>query len=172
MKAARIAFVALACALPVLASAQWMWLDKDGRKVFSDKAPPPDIVPERILKGPKNSAVSAAAMTPTALPVAAEAAPNAAAGAGLKPVGKDKSLEERRKQLAAEEANKKKAEDEKFASLKADNCVRAKEARNAYNSGQRISKVDSKGERTYVDDSERSAELQRLQQIISRDCGQ
>ena len=167
MKVARIALLALACAAPVVASAQWMWLDKDGRKVFSDKAPPPEIAPERILKGPKNAA-AAAAMTPTAQPVAAEA-PQAAAP---KIAGKDKGLEERRKQLAAAEADKKKAEDDKVAALRADNCARAREAKTTYSSGQRLVKVDSKGERAYLDDSERASELKRLDQVIARDCGQ
>jgi hypothetical protein len=167
MKAARIALLALACAVPLVASAQWMYLDKDGRKVFSDKAPPPDIAPERILKGPKGSAVGTAAMTPTAQPAAAEAAP-----APLKPLGKDAALEQRKKQLAEQEAGRKKADDEKVAAARAENCTRARDAKNAYTSGQRISKVDSKGERTFVDDNERASEVKRLEGIIARDCAQ
>ena len=44
----------LACllAVPALAGAQWMYLDKDGRKVFSDKAPPPETPPGTILRQP------------------------------------------------------------------------------------------------------------------------
>jgi hypothetical protein len=171
MKAAPIALLALACALPIAASAQWMYLDKDGRKVFSDKAPPPDIAPERILKGPKG-AVGTAAMTPGVQPVSAEAAPNAASSGGLKPLGKDNALQERKKQLAAEEAAKKKADDEKVASSRAENCGRAKQAKSAFDAGQRITRVDSKGERTYMDDNERAAEVKRLDQVIARDCAQ
>ena len=29
-------------AVSLVAAAQWQWLDKDGHKVFSDRAPPPE----------------------------------------------------------------------------------------------------------------------------------
>jgi Domain of unknown function (DUF4124) len=34
------------------AMAQWQWIDKDGRKVFSDRAPPPDVADKNIVKRP------------------------------------------------------------------------------------------------------------------------
>ncbi|HZY15413.1 MAG TPA: DUF4124 domain-containing protein, partial [Ramlibacter sp.] len=43
MNALRLILLVLACSVPLAAAAQWQWLDKDGRKVFSDRAPPPDI---------------------------------------------------------------------------------------------------------------------------------
>ena len=52
MKTLRIALLALACTVPLAATAQWQWLDKDGRKVFSDKAPPPEVPANRIVKQP------------------------------------------------------------------------------------------------------------------------
>jgi hypothetical protein len=165
MKAARIALLALACTLPLAAAAQWQWLDKDGRKVFSDKAPPPDIAPDRVLKGPKGQV-----MVPMAAPVAAETV--STGGALPKPLGKDKTLEERKKQIAAAEAEKKHAEDAKFAALRADNCNRARSAKANYTSGARMSRVDSKGERQYIDDNQRAAELKRLDEVVARDCAQ
>jgi hypothetical protein len=167
MKAARITLLALACTLPLAAAAQWQWLDKDGRKVFSDKAPPPEIAPERVLKGPKGL-----------LPVAASAAPTGQADAGNaaaglpKPLGRDPALEERKRQLANAEAEKKKAEDAKYASLRSDNCSRARMSKANYESGARISRVDAKGERVYMDESQRAAEMKRLDEVIARDCAQ
>jgi hypothetical protein len=32
----RATLMALVCAAPALCMAQWQWVDKDGRKVFSD----------------------------------------------------------------------------------------------------------------------------------------
>jgi hypothetical protein len=32
--------------------AQWQWIDKDGRKVYSDRSPPSDIQEKNILKRP------------------------------------------------------------------------------------------------------------------------
>src|SRR6187402_201434 len=102
MNAVRIGLLALACTLPLAAAAQWQWLDKDGRKVFSDKSPPPDIPADRILKGPKGQMVApqAGASPATASP---EPVP---AGTGVpKPLGKDKTLEERKKLAVAAEAD-------------------------------------------------------------------
>ena len=38
MKTLRTPLLLLACATASLAFAQWQWVDKDGRKVFSDQA--------------------------------------------------------------------------------------------------------------------------------------
>ena len=166
MRSARIALLALACCLPLVASAQWLWLDKDGRKVFSDKAPPPDIAPDRILKHPGGR------FSVPAAPV--EAAP-AAPGAALalpKPSGTDKALAERKKQLEAAEAEKKKAEETKVAAMRADNCARAKNAKATFDSGVRVSRTNDKGEREIMDDAQRAAEVKHLNEIIARDCVQ
>jgi hypothetical protein len=169
MKAARIALLALACTLPLVASAQWLWVDKDGRKVFSDRAPSPDVPAERIVKAPRGMALPAAA---TPAPVAAAPSETAAdkSGAVPKPAGKDKTLEERRKQLAAADADKKKAEQATYLALRNDNCSRAKAAKAGYDTGARITKFNSQGEREYLSDDERAAELKRLGDIIARDC--
>jgi len=166
MKAARIVLLALACSIPVAASAQWMWLDKGGRKVFSDQPPPPDIAPERILKKPgvRSSGVAA--------PAVAAADPAAAAASLPKPSGKDKALEEKKKQAEAVEAEKKKAEEAKVASMRAENCARAKTSRANYASGVRLSRMNDKGEREILDDSQRAAEMKVLEQVIARDCKQ
>lgn len=171
MKAARFALLALACTLPLAAAAQWQWVDKDGRKVFSDKMPPPDIPPERILKGPKGQLQ---VMAPAAAaPVAATADPAAANAAAMpRPLGKDAKLEERKKQVAAAEADKKKAEDAKYAALRSENCTRAKSAKANYSSGARMTRVDDKGQTVYIDDNERAAEIRRMDEVIARDCAQ
>jgi hypothetical protein len=163
MKALRLALIALACSAPLATFAQWQWLDKDGRKVFSDKAPPPEVPADKILRqpgqrGPVTVAPTAAqpvVATPAALP---------------KPSGVDKTLEERRKQAEAAEAAKKKAEDEKFASMQAENCGRAKQAKATFASGVRVVRVNDKGEREFVDDAARAAELKMLDDVIARDC--
>jgi Domain of unknown function (DUF4124) len=169
MKAARLTLLALTCLLPLAASAQWQWLDKDGRKVFSDKAPPPEVPAERILKGPKGHVI-----VPVTAPAAADPGVAATpASTGMpRPLGKDKTLEERKKQLAAADADRKKAEDDKHAALRSDNCNRAKSARTNYESGVRMTRVDAKGERQYLDDSQRAAELKRLDEVVARDCVQ
>lgn len=158
MRSARIALLALACCLPLAASAQWLWLDKDGRKVFSDKAPPPEVAPDRILKQPGGR-------------FATQAAPAASAALALpKPSGTDNTLAERRKQLQAAEAEKKKAEEAKVAALRAENCSRAKSSKATYESGVRLAQVNAKGEREILNDDQRATEVKRLNEIIARDC--
>lgn len=163
MNAARLTLLALVLALPLAAAAQWQWVDKSGRKVFSDKAPPPDVAPEQILKRPKGVAAPA--------PVAAPAVAAAPLAANLpKPSGKDKVLEEKKKQADAEAAAKKKAEEEKVAAMRADNCSRAKNAKATYDSGVRLSRTNDKGEREILDDEARAREVKHLNEVIARDC--
>lgn len=168
MKAARIALLALVCTVPLAASAQWQWLDQSGRKVFSDKAPPADIPPNRILKRPVGAPMVVQPETPA--PATAAAAPAATGAALPKPSGKDAALEEKRKQAEAAEAAKMKAEQEKLAVAKADNCNRARASKAAFDSGVRITRVNEKGEREFLDDAQRAAELQRLESMIAREC--
>jgi len=168
MKAVPIALLSLLCLAPLAASAQWQWVDKDGRKVFSDQAPPPDVAPNRILRQPGARGAPAAAQTAAA----STAAPSAPAGVepSLKPAGKDKALEEKRRQAEAAEAQKKKAEEEKVATARADNCQRARSAKANLESGQRMAVVNEKGEREYIDDARRASEIERVQGVIARDC--
>lgn len=160
------------------AAAQWQWVGKDGRKVFSDRPPPADIQDKDILKQPggrgrAKAPVAATEPTEGAAPIAATAAPAAKAKADPntpKISGKDAELETKKKKLEEEEAAKKKAEDEKMAKARADNCERTKKAMVTIQSGARISTTNTKGEREIMDDSGRAAESKRLQAIIDSDC--
>lgn len=159
---------ALVC---VSAFAQWQWIDKDGRKVFSDRAPPPEILEKNILKRPASAAKNA---VPTNTDVAPEvptssAAPLAAASAPKVP-GIDKELEAKKKQAADAEAAKLKAEQERVMKAKIENCARAKQAKATYDSGVRISRTNAAGEREVLDDAGRAAELKRIQGVMDSDC--
>ncbi|MGJ7563599.1 DUF4124 domain-containing protein [Variovorax sp. GB1R11] len=159
-------------ALPLSASAQWQWLDKNGKKVFSDQAPPPDIPEKNILRrvGPPPVARSTANPNVDAAPAegAADAAPKAAAAP--KPTGVDKELEEKTKKAEADEKARQAAEAAKVAKAKADNCALARQGKATVDSGIRIAKVNAKGEREIMDDSARAAEQKRIQSVIDSDC--
>ena len=178
MKSLRPLLVAAACALPLLAAAQWQWIDKDGRKVFSDRSPPSDIPAKNILKQPGPTRGSSVAV-PVAAPgaegaggtaVAASAPAPQAAGSAPKLSGKDKELEDKKKQADAAEAAKKKEADEKFAQAKAENCTRAKQSKASFDSGVRIARTNDKGEKEIMDDAQRASEVRRLDSVIARDC--
>lgn len=162
----RATLIGLACALPALCFAQWQWIDKDGRKVFSDQSPPADIPAKNIIKQP--SAGKGRAAAPVEAAAAAEAAKPAASA--LKVSGRDKELLEKKKLADAAEAEKKKAQDEENAKLRADNCERAKRSKASFDSGVRISTTNTKGEREILDDAQRAAETKRLEKIIANDC--
>src|SRR6188768_2550141 len=38
------------CVLPLAAHAQWQWTDKNGKNIFSDTAPPPEVPEKNILR--------------------------------------------------------------------------------------------------------------------------
>ena len=156
----------------VAASAQWQWIDKDGHKVFSDRAPPADILDKNILKRPNNK-LPAAAPAPDAGATGDAANPAAAsptAGAGNKPTGVDKDLEAKKKQAADAEAAKRKADEERVTKAKIENCARAKQAKTTFDSGIRISRANASGEREIMDDTARAAEAKRIQSVIDTDC--
>lgn len=164
--------------LSLSAAAQWQWIDKDGRKVFSDRPPSADIKEKDILKQPGGKGRAAVVVVPAEASEAAaavgaapaKAAASAAKANAPKLSGKDSALEEKKKKLEQEEAAKKKAEEEKVATARADNCERAKKAQSSFQSGVRVSTVNAKGEREIMDDNARAAESKRLQTIIDSDC--
>lgn len=154
------------------AFAQWQWLDKDGRKVFSDRSPPADIKEKDILKRPGGN--NRLAVVPASESVAASPIATASAASGKastpKLSGKDAQLEAKKKQAEDEEAAKKKAEDEKIAKGKAENCERVKRSIAGLESGVRVSTTNAKGEREFMDDKARATETKRLQDIAAADC--
>lgn len=171
MKMLRVISLGLAL-LPALACAQWQWIDKEGRKVFSDRSPPSDIPAKNILKQPggKAAPVPAEAAAPADVAAAAASAPVTRTAANVpKLSGKDAALEEKKKAAELEEAAKKKAAEEKFAKDKADNCERARRSLQAFSSGQRIRAPNAKGELEFMTDDQRAAETKRLQ-AITADC--
>jgi hypothetical protein len=173
MKLLRATLLGLACALPVLSFAQWQWIDKDGRKVFSDQSPPADVPAKNILRRPGSRAAPVEAALPAAAASAASSAtPQAAkpAASALKLSGKDKELQEKRKQAADAEAAKKKALEEEIARMKAENCARAKRSKATFDSGVRVARMNDKGEREFMDDAARAAETKRLAGVIASDC--
>jgi len=168
MNPIRATLIALACALPALCLAQWHWIDKDGRKVFSDQSPPADVPDRNIIKQPSGAKNRPAAAVETG--PAAMAQPGSAAASAPKPSGQDKELQAKKKLAEAAQAEKKKAQEEEFAKLRADNCERAKRSKASFDSGVRISRTNLKGEREFLDDAQRAAETKRLEKIIASDC--
>ena len=157
------------------AQAEWQWLDKDGKRVFSDRAPTADVPEKNILKRPGRPANTAPAVPGTpASPIGASGSGAVAAAAPTGNVIKlptgDKELEARKKAAADLEAAKRKADEERVAQGRAENCNRAKRDKNTVDSGVRMARTNEKGEREVLDDAMRATESKRLKDIMDADC--
>ncbi len=161
MKLYKLLAMTLGCALAFSATAQWQWIDNSGSKVFSDRAPPPDIPAKNITKQPGG--------TPKAQSVLAPERPASAASAP-KISGVDKALEEKKKQAEDAEAALRKAELDKQAAARAENCKLAKQSKANFDSGMRIARTNEKGEREVLDDAARAVEVKRVQDVMASEC--
>ncbi len=166
----------LACWMTLSASAQWQWMDRDGRKVYSDRPPPSDILDKNILKRPGGRPAQVAvkpesdSATDDAATAAKATAPTQTAANVPKLSGVDKELEQKKKLAAEADTAKRKAEDEKIAKANIETCARAKQAKVTLDSGVRIARTNEKGEREIMDDANRAAEATRLQAIVDASC--
>ncbi|MBS3018654.1 hypothetical protein DJFAAGMI_01386 [Comamonas sp. PE63] len=151
-------FAAIACCT-VPAIAQWQWIDGQGRKVFSDRAPPADIPAKNILRTPGGAKPAA----PVAVPEAS-AAPSVDKGV-------DKGLEEQKRKQQEQESAKAQADKLQKEKQRQDNCNRAKQARATLASGRMLSHVNANGERGFMDEATRDAEIKRADAVIASDCG-
>ena len=162
--------------MSMAASAQWQWTDKEGRKVFSDRAPPADVLEKNILTRPGSRGTTAGrtdasintAVTATAVTAAASAPQGTASAPRLG--GVDKELLEKKKKAEEAEVAKRKAGEENILKAKVENCARAKQAKATFDSGIRIARSNEKGEREIMDDAARASEVKRIQFIIDSDC--
>lgn len=175
MKSTLRLLVASASLMSLLAHAQWQWLDKDGKRVFSDRPPTAEVPEKNILKrpgrAPAPAAPAAADEAKGDVTPSAAAAAQAAAGATPKLSGVDKDLAQRKKAAADADAAKRKAEEEKVEKARAENCARARQAKVTLDSGVRMSRTNAAGEREVFNDDIRASEGKRVQAIIDSDCG-
>jgi hypothetical protein len=157
-----VAALVLTVAAPQ-AHAQWKWRDKSGQVNASDRPPPLDIPEKDIL------------VRPAPVPESRRAAPTMAASAASaaqpqrQPAG-DRELEARRRAAEQEQTAKTKADEEKLATQRSENCRRARSHLSALESGQRIARVNDKGEREVLDDRGRTDEMRQTREVIAADC--
>jgi hypothetical protein len=166
---------ALACsAFAPAASAQWHWIDHNGRSVFSDRAPPPDIPDRNVRRQPGERGRTFDTPLPGPAAAAGNTAPPANAPASTPQPGSDPVLLEKKRQAdqqaAKAQAAQRQQEEARLAQLRADSCTRARQALAGLNSGMRMTRTNEQGEREFLDDTARAAEAQRIQSVIDSDC--
>jgi len=156
----------IASAQPAATTPPWKWKDGSGQLHVSD-LPPPASIPEKDILVRPTSSVRPRVFVPAAA-ASAPTPPAAVANAGAPRV--DAELEARRRQAAADEQAKVKANEEKNAAVRAENCGRARSHLAALNDGLRMARTNEKGEREVLDDKGRAEEMQRARSIIASDC--
>jgi hypothetical protein len=179
-----VILLACAVALPA-AAAQWKWRDAQGRLHISDMPPPASVPESSILQRPaqRKAGDGAAAAsgkpgleTPASEPAPASAgtesaAPPSTAASSATPLARgERELAERRKAEAEARAAREMAEAQLQKAQRADNCRRATQALATLESGQRIARVNDKGEREILSDSQRASETARAREVMASDC--
>jgi len=140
------------------AQAQWKWRDRNGQITASDLPPPKDIPEKDVLQRPDPSARK---------PVASASVPASAASARGTT---DPELEARRRSAEAEAGAKLKTDDARLARDRAENCQRARTQLATLDSGQRIARMNEKGEREFLDEKAIAEEARRARGVIASDC--
>ena len=148
--------------MAVPAFAQWVWKDDQGKVIASDQAPPPSVPQSRIIKEPR--ARSAGAPAPAV--DASKADPKGDAPKSLA----DRELEARQQQKETADAAKKADEEATKARAMQDNCSAVRGNLAALQAGGRAARFNEKGERVYLDDSQRASEIQKSQAQIAQYC--
>jgi hypothetical protein len=159
MSLAAIVFLLLAAP----AEAQWKWRDGRGQIHISDIPPPRDVPDKDVLQRPE-----VAVRKPAPPPVVAASAPAAAAAPTKAPV--DAELEERKRKAEQDQAARAKADEQRAAAVRKDNCQRAREQLATLDSGQRIARIKADGEREILDDEARAKETRRAREAIASEC--
>jgi hypothetical protein len=142
---------------------QYKWVDKNGKTQYGD-TPPPGVQATPV-RGPASAPASAPAPE-------GKAAAKDAKGAAKGPLTPAEQEADFRKRQA--EAEKSKEKDEKTAQdqeAKRTNCANAQEQIRVMESGQRVQRTDAKGERFYIEDDQRAAELAKARKAASHWCG-
>jgi len=152
----------LGASLALPAAAQWKWRDKAGQMQYSDLPPPPGIAEQDILQRP-----GAAQRRANAVAAASPASP-ASAVVATRTV--EPELEAKRRKAEQEQVAKNKADEEKAAIERVDNCMRAKAYLRTIDDGGRMTRTNDKGEREFLDDKQRAAEAKRTRDVIASDC--
>lgn len=166
------ALFTLALSLPITALAQYVWLDANGGKHYSDVPPPTTVPAKQILKTPGNSPLMPAKNPELQNPTQAQEGVNAGKAEAKPPkTNSEKNADFLKRKSEQAEKEKKSADDTKRLADKAKNCNRTRDYQRVLDSGQRISQTDKNGERAIMSDEQRAQEMRDTKQILA-ECKQ
>jgi hypothetical protein len=153
-------WIALAAVAAGTAHAQaYKWVDKSGHVGYGD-TPPSGATKVTPLKG----------ITPSPA-----AAPSAGSGSAAGPkhgplTPAEQEIEFRRRMKEAQEAAAKADREREAAEAKKANCESARQSLQTLQSGQRIMRVDSNGERYFISDQQRTQDAVRAREAVDQWC--
>jgi hypothetical protein len=170
----RIGTTALALAALSLAPvvfAQYVWVNENGVKQFSDMPPPTSIPKNRILKAPGTAprTPSNSASTPTEASEGKDGSSAASAKDKAPMTTAEKNADFQKRKIEQTEKEKKAAEKEKTDADRAKNCERARSYNKILQSGARVTTTDKNGERQYLNDEQLAQEGKDTKRILE-DC--
>ncbi|MBQ5950426.1 DUF4124 domain-containing protein [Massilia sp. ST3] len=145
-----------------LAHAQYVWIDANGTRQYSDRPPPSGTPPHKILKAPGRLAT---APTPEAKAEAAKPAEASKRAPTL--AEREAAYKERIRQR--EEQERKSADESARKRDLAARCEAARDARAQLASGIRIRRFDANGDQGYMTDEEKAARTAQVNQVL-KDC--
>jgi uncharacterized protein involved in type VI secretion and phage assembly len=143
------------------AFAQYVWKDDKGVRQYSDRPPPASVPDSRIIKAPglvQNEAPTAPPDADSTSSVDKEdAKPQSLA---------ERNAEYQKRRAEQQEKEKKLAEESKKGADRQRACANARSYQNALDSGERISRMGTNGEREFLSDSQRAQESQRNRKVL------
>jgi type IV secretory pathway VirB10-like protein len=170
----RVGVLMLLYGIASVSWAQWAWKDENGRTVYSDQPPPPNVMPGSIVMQPTPMApvndTSAAAPQPGSDAATAAKAGAQAPAAAHPPSIAEQEQEFRKRQKQRMEAEKKLAEQQTETTRKSEDCERARGYMQSLGAGIKLVRTNPDGSRELMDDEQRAAEVQRTQSIIDSRC--
>lgn len=161
--------ISLSWAAAAQAQAIWKWRDASGAIQISDRAPPKDVQDKDILQRPTN--IRPATVADAAAAAASAVAPTMPATAAS---GVDSELEAKRRKLLQDQKAQRQAQEaaqkERQQAARAENCERTRNYLAALDGGQRLARLNAKGEKEVLDDAARADERQRTLAQIEQNC--
>ena len=155
-----LALTLFACGVSSALAPQYKWTDENGKTRYGDVAPPG--AKATLLKPPSVSP------PPSGTGGAVKDAKDAKKGSSAPA---DQEMEFRKRQQQAQAAREKEEQARTEAANKTQNCARAQDALRTLESGQRISRVDAKGERYFPDEAAIEADKTSARKMVQDACG-
>jgi hypothetical protein len=143
--------LAVLLATATVAAQVYKWVDKDGRVQYSDTPPPPGATkadPKKI--GPATASPATAAVAPKTL--------------------QERSKDADKRRLDDAEKAKKDEEAQKLAKRKEERCNEANRFKLELESGRPMMRNNDQGERNFISDDDRNAEIARMKSIMAEAC--